>query len=246
MVHGAVTLQSPSVARAEYADEAGEAVAPHAVPSKVRSFFAGQNVLITGGSGFIGKVLIEKILRSFPEVGRIFVLLRLSKKTGRSAAQRLDEEITASRCFTRLREMWPEFRTRLEAVTGDIGEPRLGLSAQSEALICDSVGVVFHCAATVKCPALHLRARAQDPPLQAADPPITTRRFNEPLKRAFQINVDGTEQLIELCRTMRRLRALVHVSTAYVSSPGEGRPPHRAAAKDPPQCPRIAGFQHRA
>lgn len=31
--------------------------------SEVASFYAGCNVLITGGSGFLGKLLIEKILR---------------------------------------------------------------------------------------------------------------------------------------------------------------------------------------
>lgn len=32
-------------------------------PSEVSDFFEGQNVLITGASGFVGKLLIEKLLR---------------------------------------------------------------------------------------------------------------------------------------------------------------------------------------
>lgn len=31
--------------------------------SEIAEFYAGCNVLITGGSGFVGKVLIEKLLR---------------------------------------------------------------------------------------------------------------------------------------------------------------------------------------
>lgn len=53
----------------------------------IPEYFAGQNVFITGGSGFIGKVLIEKLLRSCPDVGRIYVLLR--PKKGRSPQERL-------------------------------------------------------------------------------------------------------------------------------------------------------------
>jgi len=32
-------------------------------PSEIPQFFAGCNVLITGGSGFLGILLIEKLLR---------------------------------------------------------------------------------------------------------------------------------------------------------------------------------------
>ena len=93
---------------------------------------------------------MEKILRSYPSVGRVFVLLRPSRKSGRSAAQRLEEEICVSGCFSRLREMWPAFGKRLVPIAGNIGELLLGMSEGDAALVRDSVSLVFHCAATVK------------------------------------------------------------------------------------------------
>lgn len=48
-------------------------VDPH---STIPAFFAGKNVFITGGSGFMGKVLIEKLLRACPEIGNVYILLR--------------------------------------------------------------------------------------------------------------------------------------------------------------------------
>jgi fatty acyl-CoA reductase len=93
---------------------------------------------------------MEKVLRSFPSVGRVFVLLRPSRKSGRSAPRRLEEEIAASVCFSRLREMWPAFSERLVPIAGDIGKPLLGMSEEDAALMRDSVSLVFHCAATVK------------------------------------------------------------------------------------------------
>jgi fatty acyl-CoA reductase len=44
--------------------------------SEIREFFAGQSVLITGGTGFIGAVLLEKLLRVCPELAAVYLLIR--------------------------------------------------------------------------------------------------------------------------------------------------------------------------
>ena len=53
----------------------------------VKEFYTGKDIFITGGSGFIGKVLVEKILRSHPEAGKVYLLLRGRK--GLSPQQRI-------------------------------------------------------------------------------------------------------------------------------------------------------------
>ena len=45
----------------------------------VNEELAGKCVFVTGGSGFMGKVLLEKLLRSCPDIGCIYVLLRPKK-----------------------------------------------------------------------------------------------------------------------------------------------------------------------
>jgi fatty acyl-CoA reductase len=42
-------------------------------------FYVGRSILITGATGFMGKVLVEKILRSCPGVERLYLLMRPSK-----------------------------------------------------------------------------------------------------------------------------------------------------------------------
>ena len=42
--------------------------------SEVTEFYEGLNVFLTGGSGFLGRLLAEKLLRFFCEIYRIFFL----------------------------------------------------------------------------------------------------------------------------------------------------------------------------
>ena len=42
----------------------------------VDAALAGQRVLITGTTGFIGKVLLEKLMRDVPRLGGVVLLLR--------------------------------------------------------------------------------------------------------------------------------------------------------------------------
>lgn len=57
--------------------------------SKIEIFYMNKNVFITGGSGFMGKVLLEKLLYHCSDLNKIYVLMRV--KRGRSVETRLDD-----------------------------------------------------------------------------------------------------------------------------------------------------------
>jgi hypothetical protein len=59
------------------------------LPNRVADMLAGRAILITGGTGFMGKVLIEKILRTCSDVDTIYLLIRAKK--GKEPSQRVDE-----------------------------------------------------------------------------------------------------------------------------------------------------------
>lgn len=53
----------------------------------IAEFFANKNVFVTGGTGFLGTVLIESLLSSTPKIGTIYVLVR--DKYGSDANERI-------------------------------------------------------------------------------------------------------------------------------------------------------------
>jgi thioester reductase-like protein len=55
-------------------------------------FLEGQNIFVSGATGFIGKVLLEKLLRMCPDVGNIFVLIRPRK--GKDPSERVQNIIS--------------------------------------------------------------------------------------------------------------------------------------------------------
>lgn len=154
--------------------------------SYISRFFAERSVFITGATGFVGKVLLEKILRSCSNVRTVYVLLRT--KDGQDARQRLDE-LFMSQVFDKIRNEQPMGITKVVPISGDITLPGLGISQSDTTVLLKHVSVVFHSAATV--------------------------RFDEPLKKSVQLNLVGTRRILQLCQQMTQLEALVHVSTAY-------------------------------
>lgn len=57
--------------------------------SIIAEWYKGKNIFITGGTGFMGKVLIEKLLYACSDLGTIYILMR--PKRGKSPQERLKD-----------------------------------------------------------------------------------------------------------------------------------------------------------
>lgn len=53
----------------------------------IQEWYANKSVFVTGGTGFIGKILLEKMLRALPGLSTLYVLVR--PKRGQTPQQRI-------------------------------------------------------------------------------------------------------------------------------------------------------------
>lgn len=57
----------------------------------VKEFYKGKTILISGCTGFLGKIILEKIIRTVPDFKTIYVLIR--RKQGVTLDARMEKDI---------------------------------------------------------------------------------------------------------------------------------------------------------
>ncbi|HUN54847.1 MAG TPA: fatty acyl-CoA reductase [Smithella sp.] len=165
----------------------------------VKQQLTGKRIMITGTTGFLGKVLLEKLIRDIPDAGKIILLIR-GDKNYHTARERFDREVAASTIFDRLRDenlsYFIQFcKEKIECVTGEVTEKNFGLSPDDFARLASRVDVVIHSAASVK--------------------------FRDDLQQSLQINVLSLQNVADLVKKAGGI-PLVHVSTCYVNGFNKG------------------------
>jgi long-chain acyl-CoA synthetase len=156
----------------------------------------GRRILLTGATGFLGKVFLYLLLRHHSEVEKVYLLIRGDR---RSSHNRFRREILDSPVMGPLREeLGKRFdqyvEHRLVVLPGDISTPSL-VSKCDEHVPIESLDVVVHCAGLVN--------------------------FEPSLEKALEANVLGVRNVIEFCR--RHGAAMLHVSTCYSAGSAEGQ-----------------------
>ncbi|MFZ6002841.1 MAG: HAD-IB family hydrolase [Actinomycetota bacterium] len=170
---------------------------------------AGKRIAITGGTGFLGTALIERLLRSVPGC-ELVLLIRPGKRA--TVEQRAKREIFSNNAFDRLRsEMGKDGFTamvaeRVTPIAGDVGTDGLALEdAGSELLAaCD---LVIHSAATVS--------------------------FDSPLDSAVEVNLLGPSRIVAALHDLGVAPHLISVSTCYVAGNRRGAAPEIPVHESP-------------
>ena len=172
---------------------------------------AGTRIAITGGTGFLGTALIERLLRSAPGC-ELVLLVRPGQR--RTVAQRAQREIFRNDAFDRLRaehegadETFDAMvARRVHVIAGDVGTDGLGLDDEGRAAIA-SCDTVIHSAATVS--------------------------FDSPLDGAVEVNLLGPSRIAATLHALDVRPHLVAVSTCYVAGNRKGAAPEEPVDASP-------------
>lgn len=170
----------------------------------IQDFYKNTHVLITGATGFMGKALLEKLLRSCDGIKQVFIIIR--KKQGLSSEERCEKLLKSDvsilniavsyrkvviilskryswdyfQVFDRIKRECPERLHKIKPIFGDVGVDNLGLNDHDEEILIRTVNIVFHSAATIK--------------------------FRESIGYTINLNVNGTKRMLELAKKMRFLK----------------------------------------
>lgn len=114
--------------------------------SSIAEFYNGKSVLVTGSTGFLGKVIVEKLLRSCEGIENVYLLVR--PKKNKTADDRLTSFIK-SPAFDLIKEKDPKILNKIILIEGDIAALELGISKADQELLTEKVSVVINSAATI-------------------------------------------------------------------------------------------------
>lgn len=162
-------------------------------------FLENKSILLTGATGFLAKVFIEKILRVQPNVKKLYLLLRAADSS--SASHRFNTEVMGKELFKVVKEKYGAklnslILEKVSVLSGDITRDCFGLENSTLEKLFGEVNVVINLAATTN--------------------------FDERYDIALGINTIGPANVLMFAKKCSKLRVFLHVSTAYVHGEKEG------------------------
>ncbi|KAJ8664214.1 hypothetical protein QAD02_005251 [Eretmocerus hayati] len=154
--------------------------------SQIQKFYEDKTIFITGATGFMGKCLVEKLLRSCPNVRHVYILIREKKNV---PVEKRMREYFQNKIFNLLRKQNPNFERKVTAMKGQVDLEKCGLSEVDLSILKREINIIFHGAANVM--------------------------FNAKIRTSLQVNVLGVKNMLEMASEFHRLEAFIHLSTAY-------------------------------
>jgi long-chain acyl-CoA synthetase len=155
-----------------------------------------KRILFVGATGFVGKVALSMFLCRYPELGKMFVLVRPG--AGSSSEDRFFRKVASSPTFDPIRERWGDgtdafLREKCVPLAGDVARTLLNFS-EADLERIGTLDAIINCAGLVS--------------------------FNPSLETALRINVLGPKHVLDVAR--KTGAAVIHISTCFVAGNRDG------------------------
>ncbi|CAL9247736.1 unnamed protein product [Arabidopsis halleri] len=170
-------------------------------------FLQNKTILVTGATGFLAKVFVEKILRVQPNVKKMYLLVRASDNE--AATKRLRMEVFEKDIFKVLRENLGDEKLnillseKVLSVPGDIATDHLGMNDTNlRERMQKEIDIVVNVAATTN--------------------------FDERYDVGLGINTFGALNVLNFAKKCVKVQLVLQVSTAYVCGEKPGLIPEKS------------------
>lgn len=153
-----------------------------------------RRILITGTTGFLGKVVLSMLLRFHADIDQIYLLIRSGRTE--SAHDRFLQTIAPSGALEPLQQIYGEgyldfLNDKITVLDGDVCKPHLGLSEEQAREVSSTLDVFIHSAGLTN--------------------------FNPNLRNALEINTLAVHNILNFIRIGGNHASLQHVSTCFVA-----------------------------
>jgi len=194
--------------------DSSDAVPKEAGDWSVDGTYDGLGILVTGTTGFLGKVYASMLLRFHPDLEQLYLLVRSQPE--QTADERFFDHISGSPVFDPLRDIYGEafdefVEDQVTVFDGDITSKHFGLDDGTARELSDDVDLIVNCAGLTN--------------------------FNPNLENALAINALSQDHFLEFLRLSDDPGSYLHVSTAFVAGNDDGRVPEQLP--DPTRYPRY-------
>ncbi|KAL5725346.1 alcohol-forming fatty acyl-CoA reductase [Ranunculus cassubicifolius] len=159
-----------------------------------------KTILVTGSTGFLAKLLIEKILRVQPKVKKFYLLIRATDN--KAANERLRDEVIEKDLFKVLKTQYGGdldslILDKVLPLAGDVIYENFGIQdPEMTENLWKEINIIVNSAANTK--------------------------FDERYDVALTVNTLGSKTAIDFAKKCVNLEMLLHVSTAYVCGERSG------------------------
>ena len=191
----------------------------------VADTLSGRSILLSGTTGFLGKVVASMLLRFHPDIEQLYLLIR--SRTNESSQQRFQELVANGQALDPVRETYGAgyqdfLDEKVTVIDGDLCRPYLGLNERDATRLSNQIDVFINSAGLTN--------------------------FNPNLRSALEINTLSNEHVLSFLRLADEPAKLQHVSTSFVCGNRSGA--IHEIAPHPRDYPRVdevdADFDHRA